>query len=45
LYNVWLLGLLMTNYSDDEITKNGMCRECGMCGVEGNAYWLLVGKP
>ena len=36
---------VMTNDSDDEITKNGLCRERGVCGVEGNEYWVLVGKP
>jgi hypothetical protein len=29
----------MTNDLDDGITKNGMCRESGVCGVEGK--WIL----
>ena len=30
---------VLTDDSGDEITKNGMCRECGMCGLEGK--WIL----
>jgi len=39
---------VMTNDSDDEITKNGMCRECGVCGVEGKCIlgfgWKTIVK-
>ena len=30
---------VLTDDSGDEITKNGIGRECGMCGVEGK--WIL----
>ena len=33
---------VMANDSNDEITKNGLCRERGVCGVEGNEYWVLM---
>jgi hypothetical protein len=30
--------LVLTDDSCNEITKNEVCRECGMCGVEGK--WI-----
>jgi len=35
---------MLTNDLDDQITKNGMCRECGMCGLEGKCTLSFSGE-
>ena len=34
---------MLTSVSDDYITKNGLCRDCGMCGLEWKCI-LCFGK-